>query len=231
MRDLPHVGLYRRGTAAALLAASVLFLVDNLLHPEELARGNELEQVRIIADGYTSWQLAHALGLATVIGFMGVVLGLAFLVRRRRPGLGLWAGGLALAGLAGFAAGLAIDGYTWAVVGRSAVDPAVGERAAAAVLERVQGSGWSLVYYLTPAAFLVGFGVLAVTAARERAIPMWAGGLLALGSLMVAVETSVPSNAFFVASALVMLAGSAGAALALLRMTDAEFAAGGPHPG
>ncbi len=115
------------GTAAALIVAPLLFLIDNLIHPEELARGNELEQVRLIADAYTRWQAAHAIGFLAILAFAPAVLGLAFLVRRRRPGYGLLAGALALAGVLGLAAVITIDGYAWGDRGR-----ALGERARSA---------------------------------------------------------------------------------------------------
>ena len=94
MTNLPHLRLYRLGTAAALVVAPLLFLVDNLLHPEELTRGNELEQVGLIADAYTRWQAAHVIGFLAISCSRPAVLGLAFLVRRRQPTLGLLAGGL-----------------------------------------------------------------------------------------------------------------------------------------
>jgi hypothetical protein len=56
--------LYRVATAAALVAAPAVFLVDNLIHPTELTRDHEAEQLAEIAASYTSWQLAHVLGLA-----------------------------------------------------------------------------------------------------------------------------------------------------------------------
>jgi hypothetical protein len=37
--------LYRIGCGAALVAGPVLFLVDNLIHPEEFTRGHEAEQL------------------------------------------------------------------------------------------------------------------------------------------------------------------------------------------
>ena len=40
MVTLPHIRLYRLGTAAALIVAPSLFLVDNLIHPKEVARHN-----------------------------------------------------------------------------------------------------------------------------------------------------------------------------------------------
>src|SRR5215216_7209650 len=110
MANLPHIRLYRVGTAAALIVAPLLFLIDNLLHPKELARGNELEQVGLIADAYTRWQAAHVIGFLAILAFAPAILGLAFLVRRRQPTLGLVAGALALVGVMGLAAVITIDG-------------------------------------------------------------------------------------------------------------------------
>jgi hypothetical protein len=116
---IPNLRLYRIGTGAAFIAAPVLFLADNLLHPKELERGNEVEQLAAIADGYTRWQAAHALGFLAIIAFAAMALGLAFLVRRRRPTAGLVGGALALAGALGLAAVITIDGFAWAIAGEA----------------------------------------------------------------------------------------------------------------
>ena len=123
MTNLPHLRLYRLGTAAALIVAPLLFLVDNLLHPKEVARGNEIEQVVLISDAYTRWQAAHVIGFLAILAFVPAVLGLAFLVRRRQPTLGLLAGGLGLAGLIGLAAVITIDGFAWGIAGELSATP------------------------------------------------------------------------------------------------------------
>ena len=227
MANLPNLRLYRVGTAAALIVAPLLFLIDNLIHPKEVARGNELEQVRLIADAYTRWQAAHAIGFLAILAFAPAVLGLAFLVRRRRPGYGLLAGALALAGLLGFAAVIAIDGFAWGIAGELSANSPLGPNGAVEVLKDLQGSEWSLIYYLTPAGFIVGMLMLAIGAARDGAVPMWAGALLALAVLMVGTETAIASNAYFIAGAAVFLAGGVAVALPLLRMSDEQFAQGG----
>ena len=159
--------------------------------------------------------------------FCAAVLGLAFLVRRRQPSVGLWAGALSVTGLLGLAAVITIDGYTWGVLGevyqRRGVSPATVE----ATLDEVQRSDWSLLYYLTPLAWIVGLAVLALAAARQGAVPAWAGALLGLGGLMVGIETAVISNAYFIAAAAVLLAGGAAVAAAIARMSDEAFARGG----
>jgi hypothetical protein len=227
---VPELGLYRRATAAALVFAPALLLVDNILHPKEFERGNEAEQLREIAAHADRWQLAHALGFVAIIVFAAAVLGLAFLVRRRQPRLGLAGGALGIVGLMSLVAAITLDGYTWGVLGevsgRPGVDPATAETA----LHEVQESDWSLVYYLPTLAFVAGFVGLAIGAARQRAVAPWAGALLALGGLMAALETSVISNAYFIIASAVLLAGGAAVGAAIARMSDEDFARGGPVP-
>jgi len=226
MTNLPHLRLYRLGTAAALIAAPLLFLVDNLLHPKELTRGNELEQVGLIADVYTRWQGAHAIGFVAILAFAPAVLGLAFVVRRRQPTFGLVAGALALVGVLGLAAVITIDGFAWGIAGELSAAPEVGPDGAAAVLKDLQESEWAYVYYLTPLGFIVGMLMLAVGAARQGAVPSWAAAVLALAVLMVGTETAIVSNAYFIAGAAVLLVGCVAVALAILRMSDEQFAQG-----
>ena len=226
MANLPHIRLYRVGTAVALVVAPLLFLIDNLIHPEELARGNELEQVELIADAYTRWQAAHAIGFLAILAFAPAVLGLAFLVRRRRPGYGLLAGALALAGVIGLAAVVTIDGFAWGIAGELSARTEVGPAASAAMLKDLQESEWSYIHYLTPVGFIVGMLMLAIGAARDGAVPAGAGALLALATLMVGTETAIASNEYFIAGAAVFLVAGVAMALPLLRMSDREFAQG-----
>jgi Domain of unknown function (DUF4386) len=225
--ELPNIGLYRRATAIALVLGPALFLLDNLIHPKEYERGNEAVQLEKIAAHADRWQLAHAIGFLSILVFAAAVLGLAFLVRRRQPRLGLWGGALGIAGLLGLAAAITIDGYTWGVLGevyqRRGVAPGTVEQA----LHDVQHSGWSLVYYLPPVAWIVGLALLGIGAARQGAVPPWAGALLALGGLMVGIETAVVSNAYFITAAAVLLAGGAAVARGIARLGDDRFAHGG----
>jgi hypothetical protein len=227
MTDLPHIGLYRRATVAALLVAPALFLIDNLIHPKEYERDNEARQLVEIGSHADRWQLAHALGFLSILVFAAAVLGLAFLVRRRQPRLGLWAGALSVAGLLGLAAVITIDGYTWAVLGDVYQRRGVAPETVEITMSEVQHSDWSLVYYLTPVAWIVGMVLLSLGAARQGAVPLWAGALLAVGALMVGIETAVISNAYFIAAAAVLAAGSIAVAAAVARMSDEAFARGG----
>jgi len=227
MTDLPHLGLYRRATAAALLVAPVLFLLDNIIHPTEYERDNEARQLAEIGAHHERWQLAHALGFLSILVFAAAVLGLAFLVRRRQPRLGLWAGALSVVGLMGLAAVITIDGYTWGVLGEVYQRRGVAPESTEIALHQVQHSDWSLLYYFTPLAWIIGLAMLGIGAARQGAVPPWAGALLALGGLMVGIETAVISNAYFIAAAAVLSAGSIAVAAALARMSNEDFARGG----
>jgi hypothetical protein len=227
MTDLPHIGLYRRATAAALVIAPALFLVDNIIHPKEYERDNEARQLIEIGSHADRWQLAHALGFLAIVVFAAAVLGLAFLVRRRQPRLGLWAGALGVTGLLGLAAVITIDGYTWGVLGEVYQRRGVAPETVETTMREVQHSDWSLVYYLTPVTWIVGMALLAVGAARQGAVPMWAGALLAVGAVMVGIETAVISNAYFIVAAAVLAAGSIAVGVAVARMSDESFARGG----
>jgi hypothetical protein len=226
MTNLPHLRLYRLGTAAALVVAPLLFLVDNLLHPKEFGRGNEVEQLAAIADAYTRWQAAHVIGFLAILAFVPAVLGLAFLVRRRQPTLGLLAGGLGLAGIVGLAAVITIDGFAWGIAGELSANSSLGPMGAREVLSDLQGSEWALPYYLTPLGFIVGMLMLVIGAARQGAVPAPAAAVFGLAVLMVGTETAIVSNAYFIAGAAVFLVGGVLVAAAVLRMSDEQFAQG-----
>ena len=217
---MPHARLYRLGTAAALVVGPAIFLADNLLHPEEVGRDREAEQLANIADAYTRWQLAHFLGLLSAIVFTGAVLGLAFLVRRARPTLGLVGGGLAVVGLLGLSGALALDGFTWGVLGEVSARPGTDAATVQLALHDVQQSEWALPFYALALAWIAGLVLLAAGAALRGVAPWWASALFALGAVMVGTEAQVQDNAYFIASAAVLLAGGAAMAAFVARASS-----------
>jgi hypothetical protein len=219
--------LYRRATAAALIVAPAIFLADNLLHPTEYRRDNEAKQLAEIADAYTRWQLAHALGFLAIMIFAAGTLGLAFLVRRVQPGLGLAGGAFGVVGLLGLASAITLDGFTWGTLGHVYAKEGADSHTVALALHEVQQSGWSLVFYLPALAWITGLLLLAIGVWRQRAVLPWSAAVFALGSLMVGTETLVTDNADFIAGAAVLGAGSAAIGLQLALMSDEQFAAGG----
>lgn len=222
MEGLPHLGLYRRVTAAALVLGPALFLLDNLLHPKEYPRGHDAEQVVRIGNSYTRWQLAHGIGLLSACVLTAALLGLAFHVRRSQPTLGLVGGALVVVGAIGLGAGFAIDGFGWGILGAASSDRRGGVSTMAFALHTMQHSRWLIPYY-----GLIGLwvaGVVALAFGALRTVPAWAAGLLGVGGILVGVEGAIAHNWYFIASAAVLLAGGAAVAAAVARMDDRAFA-------
>jgi hypothetical protein len=210
----------RVSTAAALVVAPALFLLSNLIHPEELAPGHEAAQLAKIAESYQRWQAAHAITLLSLLVFAAAVIGLAMVVRSNRRAS--WAGGaLGIAGLIGLGGALAIDGFSWGIAGEvwGKSDDA-GKRTAEVVLADMQHSEWALPFYLLGVLWILGVIVLAAAAARAGLVPLWAAALLGLGAIMVGLETSIQDNAYFVVASLVLLAGGAAVAASLTRASS-----------
>ena len=224
MTPPPNAGLYRRATAAALALGPLLFLLDNLLHPKEYTRDHEAQQLAKIGDAYTRWQLAHAIGFLALIVFAAAVLGLAFMVRRRQPTLGLVACALGIVGLLGAAGVFAIDGYTWGVLGEVSTKPGIDHHTVEVALNTVQKSNWSLAWYLLLPVWIAGIVLLAIGAGRQGAVPAWKALLLAVGALTVGSEAFITSNAYFIASSALWAAGGIAVAASIARMSDDRFA-------
>ena len=154
---------------------------------------------------------------------MVVALGLAFMVRRRMPRAGLAGGALALLGLVCLAGVVALDGYTWGILGEVYARTGNSEDIALA-LGDIQSSEWSYQFYVPALGFAIGMITLGVAAVRSGAIPAWAGYLFALGVLLVGTEGLIVSNAYYVIGSMVMVAGGTAVAIYVWRMSDEEYA-------
>lgn len=206
---------YRVWTAVALIAGPALLLVDNLIHPEELGRGNETEQLAAIAEAATRWQIAHLIGFVALMLIVAAIAGLGRYVWRERPRLALWGVALGVAGSLGLAFAFALDGFTWGTLGELSARPGLDDETLAVALDEVQNSGWTLPYYSLVMAWLAGMLLLAWGAASR--IGALAAVLLGGGAVLVAFEGVVADNAYFIASSAVFLIGATCAAVALLR--------------
>ena len=210
-----------RATAAALVIGPGLFFVDNLLHPTELERGNEAEQLAEIAAAADRWQIAHLLGFLGLIGICAAILGIAWVVRPSSPRLGLWAGAAGVVGVLGFAYAFALDGYTWGVLGEVSGRPETDAATIQTAFGEVQESSWSLPYYaLAVLGFLGGMLGLCWGLARSGRIGAPAAALLGVGAVAVAVEGMIPDNAYFIASSGLFLLGGIAVARELSRQLD-----------
>lgn len=223
LRRRSNTRLYRQATAIAIVGAPLLFLAANVVHPQEYKHDHEREQLAEVAANYTSWQIAHLLTFACIVVFAAAIVGLAYLVGRRQPRLGLIAGALAIAGLLGLAFVDALDGYTWGVLGEVSTHRGADPGTVQLALHDVQQSTWSLPYYLTPLAWIAGLVVLTLAAGRQRALPQPASILFALGVVLVGLEAAVADNTYFIVASSVLTLGGAAMAAALWRMPDDAF--------
>jgi hypothetical protein len=224
--SMQDVRRYRQATAAALVAGPGLFFVDNLIHPREFERGNEAEQLVEIAAASDRWQIAHLIGFLGLIGICAAVLGLAWIVRRSHPSLGLWAGAAGVVGVLGFAFAFALDGYTWGVLGEVSGRPGTDPATIEAAFGEIQESGWSLPYYaLAVLGFVGGMLALASGLARGGWVSTAAAALLGIGALAVAVEGTIPSNAYFIVSSALFWVGGIAVARELAKLPDGHLAA------
>jgi hypothetical protein len=187
-----------------------------------VARGNEAEQLQAISEAYQRWQVAHFINFLSILVFAVAILGLTYMVRRRKPTMGLVAGALALGGLIGLAGVLALDGFTWGILGETWGRPGIDKRSIESAFHDVQNSEWNLYYYFGALTWIIGLIALAVS--LRGVLPTAAIAVFCLGAVMVGIEGAVADNAYFIAAAVVLFAGGTAVGLGLLRMSDGEFA-------
>src|SRR4051812_4967510 len=203
----------KRITAAALIVAPSIFFVVQLLHPKEYTRGHEAQQLAKIADSYTRWQFAHFLTFISILLFVFAIVGLAWILALRRPAQGLIGGALGLLGLVSIAGVLALDGFTWGVLGETYARAGVDQATVVAAFKDVQNSEWNLPFYVGSLAWLIGMVVLTVGMIRERLAPAWAGWTFVAGTVMVGIETGVENNVYFIVAGAVLAVGGIGVGL------------------
>ncbi len=211
---------WRSWTAFALIVGPALFFLDNLIHPEELGRGNEAAQLASIGESATTWQVAHLIGFVSLILIVGAILGLGRFVYSTRPRLALAGAWLGVIGSLGLAFAFALDGFTWGTLGELSNRPGLDDSTLAAALDEVQNSAWTLPYYALTVAWLGGMITLCWGAAPR--IGVRAASLLGFGSLLVALEGVVADNAYFIASSAVFLLGGIDTAISIVRGVSSD---------
>jgi hypothetical protein len=205
----------KRITAAAVVAAPLLFLVVNVIHPKEYTRDHEAQQLQTIADNYTRWQLAHFLTLVSLLIFVVAVCGLAWLLYARLQNMALLGGLLGLWGLVCLGGVLALDGFTWGALGQVTTWPGVDKHSIALALHVVQQSHWNLPFYVGALSWLIGLLILTIGLIRQGLIPAPAGWIFALGVVLVGIEAAIENNTYFIVAAAVLAIGGIGVGLAL----------------
>jgi hypothetical protein len=205
----------KRITAAAVITAPVLFLVVNIMHPKEYTRDHETEQLRTIGENYTRWQLAHFLTFVSLLIFVIVVCGFAWMLYARLDRMALAGGLLGLWGLLALAGVLALDGFTWGALGQVSTWPNVRQQTVENALHAVQQSKWNLYFYVGALSWIAGLLILTIGLIRQRLIPAGVGWIFALGVVLVGIEGAIQNNVYFIVAAAVLAIGGVGVGLAL----------------
>jgi hypothetical protein len=175
-----------------LIVAPVALLVGALLHPQiEKAAAAHLAVVAENPDRY-SW--AHAFLLVGLALFLPVVLALMHLLRERGTTFGHLGGGLAMIGLFGATAVVAVDGIAVSQMGQ----PQANIEEMVALLDRIkQSPGLRAAAVVTGVAFLFGMIVLAYGLWRTRAVQRWMAGGVAVGAIAFFVGVVTDNRLIF----------------------------------
>ena len=213
----------KRITAAAVIAAPVLFLAVNIIHPKEYTRDHEPQQLQTIADHYTRWQFAHFLTLISLLIFVIVVCGFAWLLYARLDRMALVGGLLGLWGLIALGGVLALDGFTWGALGQVTTWPSADRDSLALALHAVQQSHWNLPFYVGALSWIFGLEILSIGLIRQQLIPAAAGWIFAVGVLLVGIEGAIQSNAYFIIAAAVLAIGGVGVGIGLRNDDDSTI--------
>jgi hypothetical protein len=202
-------------TKVCLVAAPALFVVTNLLHPKEYTLDHEAQQIGAIADAYHRWQWAHVLTFVVILLFAVAIAGLGAYTYAASPRLAVAGVALGIAGSIGLGGVLAIDGFSWGILGTVATQPGADPHTLQLVLRNMQHSEFGLTFYAMAAAWISGLLCLAVGLSRARLVPGWAAGLFGLGVALVGIEGLVHDNVYFVVAAVVLTFGAIAVAVSL----------------
>jgi FtsH-binding integral membrane protein len=207
----------RIGLGACMVAAPLLFTASDILD-RSVNSDNDAKYVAQVAAHHKAHWLAGLFMMLGAIALLGAVLGLAHLVRTRKPALANVAGPLAAVGT------FALFGWSIITMG---VDPALGRspnRAAMVALYHDASNSSDLAPNLVLMfVFLLAVVALSFGLYRARVVPRVLAVLLGLS--MAALFVSSDGASQWVASAL-FIVGMGGIGLTVLGRSDEEWESG-----
>jgi hypothetical protein len=208
--------LSRIGLGVCMVAAPLLLTAADLVDPA--SSDNDAKYVAQVAAHHKAHWLAGFLMLLGAVALLGAELGIAHLVRTRKPALANVAGPLAAAG------SMALAG--WAVI-TMGVDPALGRSPDRAAMVRLyhdaQNSSDVAPNVILFVLMMLAVIALAVGLYRARVVPRALAVLL--GVSMPALFVGEGGTAQIIAS-LIFLAGMGGIGLTVLGRNDEEWETG-----
>lgn len=200
-------------TAACMIAAPVLFLASDAIWP---VTSSEPEDMLADAIGATGRVYAGTLlALAALVLMVGAVIGLAHLLRERRPGLALVGGALSLTGIVAIAAAFGALGIVLA-------EAAGGDATSGAQLvEDVMNRAFPA--FILGMLVNVGLIVLATGLYTSRVVAPWSAVALGVGALVLAVANPLGAKPVILAAEVVLLAGLGSIGWMIVTETDEEW--------
>lgn len=204
-----------------MIAAPAVLLVGALLHPT--SKDDAAAHLAVVRDNPDLYYAAHVILLAGLALFLPAVLGLVHLLRQRSTAFGHVGGGLAMIGLFGATALVAVDGIAVSQMGR----PAGNAEEMAALFHRIKEStGLRGVAVVGAICFLLGVLVLAYGLWRARAVQPWQAGGIALGAITFFIGQVTDNRIIFAIAFALYLVTLGPLGWRVLRESDEEWAAG-----
>ncbi len=213
---------YQRLAAGSLIAAPLVLLAGELLHPP--FQLDPARQLAVAAANPDRWYLVHLLSLIGFALLVPAILGLTQLVSQRQAALADLGGTLALLGVLAASGLLSIDGFgVWQMA-----QPAADRAEMAALLDRILTSPGVLALYLVSLASAAGLLVLTLGLYRSQLIPAWTAGLVAIGVAVWFTGEAAASKATMVAGVAILALGLGLTGRRLLTASAQQPPAGAP---
>ena len=211
---------FRRLVAGlCLIAAPVVLLVGAVVHPQVGDAG--AAHLAVVAENPDRYYAAHAIILAGLALFLPAVLGLMHLLRERATAFGHVGGGLAMIGLFGATAVVAVDGIAVSQMGQ----PEASAEEMAALLDRIKESaGLRGVAVVGAVAFLLGVLLLAYGLWRARALQPWMAGGISAAAIVVFIGQVTDNRFIFAIAFAIYLVALGPIGWRILTESDEEWA-------
>ena len=175
-----------------MIVAPVVLLVGALLHPQ----GKEVAaaHLAVVAENPGRYYWAHAILLVGLALFLSAVLALMHLLKERETRFGHLGGGLAMIGLFGATAVVAVDGIAVSQMGQPGADI----QEMVLLLDRIKESpGLRGVAIVAGVGLMVGMVLLAYGLWRTRAVQPWMAGAVAAGAITFFVGVATDNRIIF----------------------------------
>jgi hypothetical protein len=208
----------RRIAGAAMVAAPLVFVAAEVLHARfEL---DPEEQLAAVAENTGRWYAAHLLVLTALALVVPAFLGLARIVRPRRPVLAHVGLILFVPGVVALAAGVGMELVLWQMA-----QPAADRAEMVALAERVNESAGIAPVFVVLLCFPVAWLLAGIGLYAARAVPAWAAALVAVSQPFgFAVELAGGPKALAVAAQVLFALGLVPIGVRVLRQPDDEWA-------